>query len=146
MATATRHCDFLVIGGGSGGLASAKRASGRYGAKVIVVEAKRLGGTCVNVEYLCRFLECTQLLTVADVYQRRSLGTCQTWHKACAILSPTASLSNRGCLLIGRASKETRCNYQEPERHTRAQPREGRRRIYPRPSTPCRQERVYDKT
>ncbi|CCT75260.1 probable glutathione reductase (NADPH) [Fusarium fujikuroi IMI 58289] len=49
MATATRHCDFLVIGGGSGGLASARRASGRYGAKVIVVEAKRLGGTCVNV-------------------------------------------------------------------------------------------------
>ncbi|KAF5594064.1 glutathione reductase [Fusarium pseudoanthophilum] len=49
MATSTKNCDFLVIGGGSGGLASAKRASGRYGAKVIVVEAKRLGGTCVNV-------------------------------------------------------------------------------------------------
>ncbi|KAF5649670.1 glutathione reductase [Fusarium sp. NRRL 52700] len=44
-----RNCDFLVIGGGSGGLASARRASGRYGANVIVVEAKRLGGTCVNV-------------------------------------------------------------------------------------------------
>ncbi|KAF5584359.1 glutathione reductase [Fusarium subglutinans] len=49
MAIITKHCDFLVIGGGSGGLASARRASGRYGAKVIVVEAKRLGGTCVNV-------------------------------------------------------------------------------------------------
>ncbi|KAF5643035.1 glutathione reductase [Fusarium tjaetaba] len=49
MATSTKYCDFLVIGGGSGGLASAKRASGRYGTKVIVVEAKRLGGTCVNV-------------------------------------------------------------------------------------------------
>ncbi|RBR11700.1 hypothetical protein FVER53590_13005 [Fusarium verticillioides] len=49
MATLTKYCDFLVIGGGSGGLASAKRASGQYGAKVIVVEAKRLGGTCVNV-------------------------------------------------------------------------------------------------
>ncbi|KAF5530181.1 glutathione reductase [Fusarium napiforme] len=36
MATSTKYCDFLVIGGGSGGLASAKRASGRYGAKVIV--------------------------------------------------------------------------------------------------------------
>ncbi|KAF5568043.1 glutathione reductase [Fusarium phyllophilum] len=49
MATTTKYCDYLVIGGGSGGLASARRASGRYGAKVIVVEAKRLGGTCVNV-------------------------------------------------------------------------------------------------
>lgn len=40
--------DYLVIGGGSGGLASAKRAAA-YGAKVAVVERARLGGTCVNV-------------------------------------------------------------------------------------------------
>ncbi|KAG5655649.1 hypothetical protein KAF25_009148 [Fusarium avenaceum] len=49
MPAITKQCDFLVIGGGSGGLAAARRASGWYGAKVIVVEAKRLGGTCVNV-------------------------------------------------------------------------------------------------
>lgn len=40
--------DYLVIGGGSGGLASARRAA-KYGAKVALVEAGRLGGTCVNV-------------------------------------------------------------------------------------------------
>ncbi|XAO25500.1 glutathione-disulfide reductase [Cryptococcus bacillisporus CA1280] len=41
--------DYLVIGGGSGGLASARRA-GSYGAKVGLVEVSpRLGGTCVNV-------------------------------------------------------------------------------------------------
>ena len=40
--------DFLVIGAGSGGIASARRAAG-YGAKVAVVEKGRLGGTCVNV-------------------------------------------------------------------------------------------------
>ncbi|KAG5455448.1 MAG: hypothetical protein BJ554DRAFT_5133 [Olpidium bornovanus] len=40
--------DYLVIGGGSGGLASARRAAS-YGAKVGLVEAARLGGTCVNV-------------------------------------------------------------------------------------------------
>lgn len=40
--------DFLVIGGGSGGIASARRAA-TYGAKVAVVEKARLGGTCVNV-------------------------------------------------------------------------------------------------
>lgn len=39
--------DFIVLGGGSGGLASARRAA-RYGAKVLLIEAGELGGTCVN--------------------------------------------------------------------------------------------------
>lgn len=52
MAPIVKECDFLVIGGGSGGLACARRASGIYGAKTIAVEAKRLGGTCVNVGYV----------------------------------------------------------------------------------------------
>lgn len=49
MAPVTKVADFLVLGGGSGGLASARMASSKFGAKVLVVEAKRLGGTCVNV-------------------------------------------------------------------------------------------------
>ncbi|MCJ1355599.1 MAG: Glutathione reductase [Icmadophila ericetorum] len=49
MAPISKECDYLVIGGGSGGLASARRASGMYGAKTIAIESKRLGGTCVNV-------------------------------------------------------------------------------------------------
>lgn len=49
MAPINKECDYLVIGGGSGGLASARRASGIYGAKTIAVESSRLGGTCVNV-------------------------------------------------------------------------------------------------
>jgi len=40
--------DYICIGGGSGGLASAQRAA-EYGAKVAVIESHRLGGTCVNV-------------------------------------------------------------------------------------------------
>ncbi len=40
--------DFIVIGGGSGGIASARRAA-QYGADVLLVESGRLGGTCVNV-------------------------------------------------------------------------------------------------
>lgn len=42
------HYDYLVIGGGSGGVASARRAA-KYGAKVLLIEGKALGGTCVNV-------------------------------------------------------------------------------------------------
>jgi len=45
---ATEHFDYLVIGGGSGGMASARRAAA-HGAKVAVIERARLGGTCVNV-------------------------------------------------------------------------------------------------
>lgn len=40
--------DYFVIGAGSGGIASARRAAS-YGAKVAVAEFQRLGGTCVNV-------------------------------------------------------------------------------------------------
>ncbi len=40
--------DLISIGGGSGGLACAQRAA-EYGAKTAVIEAGRLGGTCVNV-------------------------------------------------------------------------------------------------
>ena len=39
--------DYIVIGGGSGGIATANRAA-QYGAKVAVVEQNQLGGTCVN--------------------------------------------------------------------------------------------------
>jgi glutathione reductase (NADPH) len=40
--------DLVVIGGGSGGIAAARRAA-EYGARVALVEGDRLGGTCVNV-------------------------------------------------------------------------------------------------
>lgn len=39
--------DLFVIGAGSGGIATARRAA-EYGAKVGIVESGRLGGTCVN--------------------------------------------------------------------------------------------------
>src|SRR5215831_13714452 len=40
--------DLIVVGGGSGGIATARRAA-EYGARVVVIEGGRLGGTCVNV-------------------------------------------------------------------------------------------------
>ncbi|XP_053179944.1 glutathione reductase, mitochondrial isoform X1 [Scomber japonicus] len=47
-ATDTIRFDFLVIGGGSGGLAGARRAA-ELGATTAVIESHKLGGTCVNV-------------------------------------------------------------------------------------------------
>jgi len=43
-----KEYDYIVIGGGSGGIASANRAA-MHGAKVLLIEGKDLGGTCVNV-------------------------------------------------------------------------------------------------
>lgn len=49
MAPISKETDFLVIGGGSGGLGAARMAAGKFGAKAMIVESNRLGGTCVNV-------------------------------------------------------------------------------------------------
>lgn len=46
--TDQKKYDLIVIGGGSGGIASARRAA-KHGKSVLVFEGSRLGGTCVNV-------------------------------------------------------------------------------------------------
>jgi glutathione reductase (NADPH) len=46
--TATHEYDLAVIGAGSGGVRAARQAAER-GARVVVVEAGALGGTCVNL-------------------------------------------------------------------------------------------------
>lgn len=43
----SQHFDFLVVGGGSGGMAAARRAV-KYGARVALIEGGKIGGTCVN--------------------------------------------------------------------------------------------------
>lgn len=52
MAPIQKETDYLVIGGGSGGLASARMASSKFGTKAMIVEGGRIGGTCVNVGYV----------------------------------------------------------------------------------------------
>jgi glutathione reductase (NADPH) len=47
--SAVKAYDFIVIGGGSGGIGAARRAA-KHGVKVALIEGSgRLGGTCVNV-------------------------------------------------------------------------------------------------
>ncbi|KAF2093380.1 glutathione reductase [Rhizodiscina lignyota] len=49
MAPTPKQYDYIVIGGGSGGSGAARRASGWYGAKTLIIENGRSGGCCVNV-------------------------------------------------------------------------------------------------
>ncbi|KAE8451126.1 hypothetical protein EG329_004798 [Mollisiaceae sp. DMI_Dod_QoI] len=48
-AKETKEYEYIVIGGGSGGSGTARRAAGWYGKKVLLVENGRSGGCCVNV-------------------------------------------------------------------------------------------------
>ncbi|GGW82728.1 glutathione-disulfide reductase [Alteromonas halophila] len=43
-----KEFDYISIGGGSGGIASANRAA-KHGKRAAIIEAKDIGGTCVNV-------------------------------------------------------------------------------------------------
>jgi len=48
MPNSPKPYDYIVIGAGSGGIASVNRAAS-YGKRCLLIEAKALGGTCVNV-------------------------------------------------------------------------------------------------
>ncbi len=47
MHIVSEHYDLIVIGGGSGGIAAARQAAA-HGANTLLIEAGRIGGTCVN--------------------------------------------------------------------------------------------------
>jgi glutathione reductase (NADPH) len=71
-AATVESFDYVVLGAGSGGLASARRAV-RYGARVALVEPAALGGTCVNAgcvpkKIMYNAAECAEWLTDAADY------------------------------------------------------------------------------
>ncbi|AFY91715.1 glutathione-disulfide reductase [Chamaesiphon minutus] len=80
--------DLFVIGGGSGGIATARRAA-EYGAKVGVAEYSKLGGTCVNrgcipkklMVYASHFPE---LFTDAEGYGWSAVNSQLDWPKMIA--------------------------------------------------------------
>ncbi|KAI9893338.1 MAG: Glutathione reductase [Vezdaea aestivalis] len=74
MAPITKQCDYLVIGGGSGGLASGRRASGWYGAKTIAIESNKLGGTCVNVGCVPKKVTWNAATIAQTIHQSASYG------------------------------------------------------------------------
>ncbi|KAL9102588.1 MAG: hypothetical protein Q9163_002268 [Psora crenata] len=74
MAPISKECDYLVIGAGSGGLASARRASGQWGAKTIVIESSKLGGTCVNVGCVPKKVTWNAAAIAETIHEAKSYG------------------------------------------------------------------------
>ena len=65
--------DLIVIGGGSGGLAAAQRAA-LHGARAVVFEAGRLGGTCVNVGCVPKKVMWTAAQLAHAIHDARDYG------------------------------------------------------------------------
>jgi glutathione reductase (NADPH) len=64
-----KEFDYLVIGGGSGGIASARRAR-EFNVSVGLVEFTRLGGTCVSSMFTYSILIYFISRSMSDVCQR----------------------------------------------------------------------------
>jgi glutathione reductase (NADPH) len=65
--------DLIVIGGGSGGLACAQRAA-EHGARALLVESHRLGGTCVNVGCVPKKVMWNAAEVAHSLYDARDYG------------------------------------------------------------------------
>ena len=67
VSSAVKTFDYLVLGGGSGGIASARRAA-EFGVSVGLIEHGRQGGTCVSLDIFhraeCRFKRLTLTLSL----------------------------------------------------------------------------------
>ncbi|KAH6920991.1 hypothetical protein HPB50_028022 [Hyalomma asiaticum] len=109
MLRTVKHFDYLVIGGGSGSIASARRAA-EYGAKVAVIEDGPLGGTCVNAgcvpEKLCYY--CASMAEMMKDLKDYGFDTA----------GPAPSRQ------LGRFQSQARRLHRTPERHLRSEPQQ----------------------
>ena len=70
----TKHFTYLVLGGGSGGIASARRAAEFADVSVGLVEKTRLGGTCVNVGCVPKKIMFTAASHAEEIQDIRDYG------------------------------------------------------------------------
>ena len=74
MAPGAKHFQYLVLGGGSGGIASARRAAEFSGVSVGLVEKGPLGGTCVNVGCVPKKLMFNAAMLAEEIQDCRDYG------------------------------------------------------------------------
>jgi len=78
--TGVKKFDFLVLGGGSGGIASARRAA-EFGVKVGLIENSRLGGTCVNVGCVPKKVMFNTAVHMEYIHDHKDYGFDVTFNK-----------------------------------------------------------------
>lgn len=74
-ALSSEVVDLVVIGGGSGGLSCAKRAAS-YGARTIIVESSKFGGTCVNLGCVPKKVMFNASHVLEAVHEAKNFGYC----------------------------------------------------------------------
>ena len=73
MSSSPTHFDFLVLGAGSGGLASARRAAS-YGVRAAIIEHGPIGGTCVNVGCVPKKIMWNAATLAEEIHDLRDYG------------------------------------------------------------------------
>jgi choline dehydrogenase-like flavoprotein len=71
-----KEFDYLVIGGGSGGIASARRAR-EFNVSVGLIEYTRLGGTCVSFSKIFNNFQIILLIIPGQCWMRSEKGHVQ---------------------------------------------------------------------
>lgn len=89
-----KQFDLIVLGGGSGGIATAVRAA-KHGAKVAVVEQGNLGGTCVNLGCVPKKIMYNASLIAENFHRASNFGFSPTSYK----LSFSALVSKRNAYI-----------------------------------------------
>ena len=74
MPPVPKHFQYLVLGGGSGGIASARRAAEFSGVSVGLIEKGALGGTCVNVGCVPKKLMFNAAMHAEEIQDARDYG------------------------------------------------------------------------
>lgn len=104
--------DFLVVGGGSGGLAGARRAS-ELGATAAVIESHKLGGTCVNVGCVPKKVMWNASSHAEFLHDHADYG----FEGACACFS-WQSIKNKRDAYVSRLNQIYRNNLDKAKIHT----------------------------
>uniref|UniRef100_A0A8B9GNS9 Glutathione reductase n=1 Tax=Astyanax mexicanus TaxID=7994 RepID=A0A8B9GNS9_ASTMX len=104
--------DLLVVGGGSGGLAGARRAA-ELGATAAVIESHKLGGTCVNVGCVPKKVMWNASSHAEFLHDHADYG----FEGACARFS-WQSIKNKRDVYVSRLNQIYRNNLDKAKIHT----------------------------
>lgn len=109
MPPVLKKFDFLVIGGGSGGIASARRAA-EFGIKVGLIEEARMGGTCVSNFYCLK--QCVRMWDMQNIF--RDILKSVKKYRSLTMCTSQSTLVHVYCNVIKRFIDCMQCAFRIP--------------------------------